>query len=293
MAGKVWMLFESGAAAEVVLSAHLTPEGNSRPIEAYLTLECDRSFSRAALRGAETAYTWAQGKLFHLSPQIISYDLLGLPNDRGVTGESGGLAFALALATHLYGDNTLPIAATGEIVASPDGGPVTSIKGINAKLKGATEQLPAGGLIFYPKENDFEVSTKARQQALDKGLTLHAVESVEQALDILFPAASLIKPNKALKPWHFIVLLALISIAFSAIFSNDDKSTDAVEEPQQIEQINAPQAVMENEKIAVEPEVVPEIVPATVEEISTAPEMGTIAPEAAPVIKKVDQHGFD
>lgn len=303
MAAKVWMLFESGAAAEVVLSAHLTPEGNSRPIEAYLTLECDRSFSRAALRGAETAYTWAQEKLFHLSPQIISYDLLGLPNDRGVTGESGGLAFALALATHLYGDNTRPIAATGEIVASPDGGPVVAIQGINEKLHAAIDQLPADGLIFYPKENDFEVSTKARQQAIDKGLTLHAVESVEQALDILFPTASLIKPSKAIKPWHIIVVLALLSIVVSMIFSTDDQLTDQSEEPQHIQINHETQPAITNEVTTAQPEqitVTPEIIQTKPEVIAAEPETTTIsteeitiAPQATPIRKKVDQHGFD
>jgi len=315
MAAKVWMLFESGAAAEVVLSAHLTPEGNSRPIEAYLTLECDRSFSRAALRGAETAYTWAQGKLFKLSPQIISYDLLGLSNDRGVTGESGGLAFALALATHLYGDNERPIAATGEIVASPDGGPVTSIQGINAKLAAAITLLPDDGLIFYPKENDFEVSTKVQQRAQTKGVTLHAVESVEQALSLLFPESSLITKRKALKPWHFIVLLALLSILVSAIFS-DDKTRDRVEPERQIEQIDSSQTVMDGKKDDIAPEVIPvapkliqtlpvpvsveaekvtitvkkstqpEVIPVAVEEV-------TITPQVPIVDKKVDQHGFD
>lgn len=259
MAAKVSMLFESGVAAEVMLSAHLTPEGNSRPIEAYLTFECDHSFSRAALLGAETAYTWAQEKLFHLSPQIISYDILDLPNDCEVTGESCGLAFAIALATHLYGDNNLPIAATGEIVAKHDGGPVAATQEINAKLIGATEQLPAGGLIFYPKENEFEVSTKARQQAIDKEVTLHAVESVEQALDIIFPSASLIKPNKALKPWHFFALLALISIAVSAIFSNEDKSTDSLEEPQHIQQIKEPQFITPKGTVPFAAKVVPDV----------------------------------
>lgn len=259
MAAKVWMLFESGAAAEVILSAHLTPEGNSRPIEAYLTLECDRSFSPAALRGAETAYTWAQEKLFHLSPQIISYDLLGLPNNRGVTGESGGLAFAIALATHLYGDNNLPIAATGEIISSTEGGPITAIQEINAKLKVATDQLPAGGLVFYPKENEFEVSTKVQQQALSKGLTLYAVESVEQALYILFPEANQISPHKALKPWHILILLALISILSSALFSNDKRS-----ERHQTQQIDEPQSIISEEVVPVAPEdidIEPKVVP--------------------------------
>ncbi|MBW2186398.1 MAG: hypothetical protein JRG71_08380 [Deltaproteobacteria bacterium] len=268
MAGKVWMLFECGAAAEVVLSAHLTPEGNSRPIEAYLTLECDRSFSHAALRGAETAYTWARGKLFHLSPQIISYDLLDLPKDRGVKGESGGLAFALALATHLYGDNSLPIAATGEIVASADGGPVTSIKGINAKLGAAITLLPEDGLIFYPKENEFEVSTKVQQQALAKGLPLHAVESVEQALNILFPEANLISPHKALKPWHFIVFLALLSILVSAIFSDDDKATDTVKKPQHVQQVDESQAITPQDVVPVPSKATP------------------VTPEEVPAIKK-------
>lgn len=315
MAAKVWMLFESGAAAEVVLSAHLTPEGNSRPIEAYLTLECDRSFSRAALRGAETAYTWAQEKVFHLSPQIISYDLLGLPNDRGVTGESGGLAFALALATHLYGDNTHPIAATGEIIASPDGGPVTSIQGINAKLAAAITLLPEDGLIFYPKENDFEVSTKVHQQALTKGITLHAVESVEQALGLLFPESSLISKRKALKPWHLIVLLALLSIVVSMIFS-DDKTSRKVEPKRQIQQIDEAQPVIDEDRgdiEAVEVPATPTRTQALPEPVIAAPVKATIKSEQhstaveahidnesgsiplliPPARTNVDQHGFD
>lgn len=205
MAAQVWMLFESGNATEVVLNPHLNSDKDTRPINAYLTVECNRSFTRAALRGAEVAYTWARKRDPELKPQTISYDLKGLADNCSLTGESGGLAFALALASHLVGNNSLPVAATGEIMASADGGPIKRIEGINEKLVAAATLLPEGGWIFYPKDNDSEITEEVHALVNKMKLSIHAIKCVDEALQLLFSKeeeqelkqpATVIKQNK-------------------------------------------------------------------------------------------------
>lgn len=221
MAAQVWMLFESGNAAEVVLNSYLNPHTEIRPINAYLTVDCNRSFSRAALRGAETAYTWARARNPELKPQTISYDLKGLPGNRSLTGESGGIAFAVALASHLVGNSSLSVAATGEIMASADGGPIKRIEGINEKLVAAATLLPEGGWVFYPQDNDGEITEEVNTLLNEKRLSRHAVGCVDEALKLLFSKeeeqeikqpAAVIKHNK-LSPKHMIWAGVSLAIA--------------------------------------------------------------------------------
>jgi hypothetical protein len=185
MTSPVWMLFESGTGVEVNLSLYAAPPDRSRPIDAFVTTECEGSFTRSARRGAEAAYAWAIKNHPAIPPSVVSYDLKGLSANQKVAGESGGLAFAIALARHLTGIDPGPVAATGEIIASPNGGPVGPIRGIVAKLEAAARLLPEGGWVFYPEGNDDEVPDELRRSLSVKGLRVHRVTSVEQVLALL------------------------------------------------------------------------------------------------------------
>ena len=183
---KTWMLFESGNSVTVDLSLYSSPSGKARPIDAYIVTECEGDFTSSARRAAEAVYGII-GKN-HSGPDqlIVGYDLQGLPAGCPVSGESGGLAFAIALAKRLTENDPGPVAATGEVKGSHGGGPVGAVKGISSKITAAAHLIPAGGWMLYPKDNDIDIPEALRNALTDKGIRLRAVSSVAEALKILF-----------------------------------------------------------------------------------------------------------
>lgn len=183
---QTYILFEDGHSVEVNLSLYAAPKGSNRPIDAYLVTECEGDFTRAARRAAETVYNKLQTTQ-DLEPQVVGFDLHGLEAGQSITGGSGGLAFAIALAKKLYsGKDIGPVAATGEIQSSRGGGVINPVKGITAKLLAASQRVPENGWVFYPKENEKEVPEGLKKVCRKKGINLYAVATVNEALDLLF-----------------------------------------------------------------------------------------------------------
>ena len=183
---KTWMLFESGNGVTVDLSLYSPSRGKTRPIDAYVVTECEGDFTGSARRAAEAVYDVVRQRGSGLDPVVVGYDLRGLPGGRPVIGESGGLAFAIALAKRVLEQDPGPVAATGEVKSSHGGGPVGAVKGIVAKLEAAGRLVPENGWVFYPKENDGDIQEGLRRSLTDKGLKLQPVSSVAEALDLLF-----------------------------------------------------------------------------------------------------------
>ncbi len=183
---KTWMLFESGNGVTVDLSLHEPPREKNRPIDAYVVTECEGDFTGSARRAAEAVYNVAKKTRPDTGPMIVGYDLHGLPSGMPVAGSSGGLAFAIALAKRLFKYDPGPVAATGEVKTSHNGGPIGRIRGIKPKLEAACSLLPEQGWVFYPKDNDGEIPDKIRRTLADKGIKLRPVSSVAEALDELF-----------------------------------------------------------------------------------------------------------
>jgi len=93
----ILMPFSNGDLARVSLSVYKAPKGQSRPIDAYVVTECDGDFTGAARRAAEAVYNLAQKHLAHTEQMVVGLDIQGLsPGSAPVTGESGGLSFAIA-----------------------------------------------------------------------------------------------------------------------------------------------------------------------------------------------------
>ncbi len=183
---ETWMLFESGSGVTVDLSLHKPPQGKIRPIDAYVVTECEGDFTGSARRAAEAVYEVARQSLRHPEAVVVGYDLHGLPSGMPVAGASGGLAFAIALAKRIFNYDPGPVAATGEVKSGHEGGPIGAIKGIEAKLKAAGTLLPEQAWVFYPKENDGEISDALRRSLAQKGMKLRPVSSVAEALEELF-----------------------------------------------------------------------------------------------------------
>ena len=183
----------------VDLSLYSPSRDKTRPIDAYVVTECEGDFTGSARRAAETVYNVLREHGADIDPVVVGYDLQGLPGGRKVMGESGGLAFAIALAKTLYDRDPGPVAATGEVKSGHGGGPVGPVKGIRAKMEAAGRLVPENGWVFYPKENHREIPDELRTSLVGKGLRLQPVSSVAEALGLLFDAPAS-QPKKARPP---------------------------------------------------------------------------------------------
>ena len=224
------MLFRSGSATRIDVGLHEPGEGGHSAKAAYVVKECDTAMQDAAERGRLAALEWIARRSRTAPPAYrVSFDLPGVRSGENVGGASGGLAFAVAVARAVRaaagagaGDGAGGVvggaadgtdgatggaaggaggvvAAAGELGSGLSGGPVRGVQGIEAKIEGALACLPAGSRLLYPRANDPEVSAGLREKLREKGIEAVAVESVDGALDRLFPspaAESPVHPGK-------------------------------------------------------------------------------------------------
>jgi hypothetical protein len=185
---KTWMLFESGNGVAVDLSLFSAPRESTRPIDAYVVAEVSGTVNYCARRAAGAVYDVVQRYCPEIEPVVAGFDFSA---NTAVAGESAGLAFAIALAKRLLAKDPGPVAATGIVESSHNGGPVKAVGGINAKLKAAGMVLPPGGWVVYPRENENEVSPKLINRLKSKGLKICPVSSIAEAINILFEQTTL------------------------------------------------------------------------------------------------------
>ena len=199
------MLFRSGSATRIDVGLHEPGEGGHSAKSAYVIKECDPAMQDAAERGRLAALEWwaRRGGTAPAPAYRVSFDLPGVRSGENVGGASGGLAFAVAVARAVRaalegvdagagagrgaGAGGGAVAAAGELGSGLSGGPVRGVQGIEAKIEGALACLPAGSLLLYPKANDPEVSAGLRERLREGGVEAMAVESVDGALDRIFP----------------------------------------------------------------------------------------------------------
>lgn len=216
----VWLLFASGNRVKVELSLYNPPAGASRPIEAYVISDNRRDMTRAADRAAATVYEIAHQAGLAPPPTVVAYDLPGLSGEREVSGLSGGLALALALAARLWpAEEPAALAATGEIAASSGGGELRKIAGFVAKAEAALKSLPAGGCFIYPQANDPELPPSLRRQFTERKIQPLAVARVSEALELLWPEQFGVAPRADEKAaslatrksgWNYVLPAAMI-----------------------------------------------------------------------------------
>ncbi len=178
------MLFESGNGVMVNLSLYPLPKDSNRPIDAYIVTETAGDFTKSARRAAAAVYDILQHKFPAVPQKVVGFDLQGYT--RATVGESGGLAFAIALAKKLLNQDPGPVAATGDIISGNQGGKFGPIKGIVAKINAAEQLLPENGWLFYPQQNDNEIPDELRKNLTDKSIKLHPVSSVSEVLALFF-----------------------------------------------------------------------------------------------------------
>ena len=224
-----WLLFASGNSVKVEISLYDPAAVRSRPIEAYMVSDVGSDLARSASRAAETVYAVAHAAQIAPPPTVVGYDLQGLGNGIEISGQSSGLALALALAKKIWPDaDPGPLAATGEIAGSSNGGPLNKIAGIQAKGESLLSLMPDGGYFFYPKSNDPEISQELKESWRANGIKAHAVATVAEALALFIPeiseksvgqpeqAASIMVPKKRSHPGPLIFISFFSLVAFAA-----------------------------------------------------------------------------
>ncbi|MEA1922376.1 MAG: hypothetical protein U9N63_06935 [Pseudomonadota bacterium] len=245
-----WILFASGNSVKVDLSLYDPAAERSRPIEAYMVSDVGSDLARSASRAAETIYAIAHTAKIAPPPTVVGYDLQGLGRGSHIAGQSSGLALALALAKKIWPDlDPGPIAATGEIAGSSNGGPLHKIAEIEAKGKAVISLLPDGGYFFYPKVNEAEISENLKQSWRENGIKAQAVASVAEALAFFIPtitgpetpkpepAASITTPEKGNRVAFFLLVgLALMGVIgtaglFYAIYQPHPEPANQTETP--------------------------------------------------------------
>lgn len=202
-----WMLFRSGSATRIDVGLHEPGGGGHSPKSAYVVKECDTAMQDAAERGRLAALEWIARRSGMAPPAYrVSFDLPGVRSGENVGGASGGLAFAVAVARAVRavaggpggvaGGTDGAVAAAGELGSGLSGGPVQGVQGIDAKIEGALARLPAGSRLLYPRANDPDVSAGLREKLRAGGIEVMAVESVDGALDRLFPSSAIDPPAR-------------------------------------------------------------------------------------------------
>ncbi len=183
-----WILFASGNSVKIELSLYDPAADRNRPITAYIVSDVGSDVASSASRAAETVFKIAHTHKLAPPPTVAGFDLQGLTSGSQIAGRSSGLALALALAKRLWPQHDPgPIAATGEISSSGDGGLVQKISQIEAKAGAALNLLDNGGCFFYPADNDSEISSELKNKLKDSSIRICPVNCVIDALSIAFP----------------------------------------------------------------------------------------------------------
>lgn len=162
-------------------------------------------------------------------------------------GQSGGLAFALAVATALKKKQTpadmpkIPdIAATGVIDTD---GKILKVGGLETKLEAAAQTLNENAYLLYPAQNRYKIPEHLETILKQRNIHAHAVDDLSQVLDLFFlrsPAnvsagtkpATAPPPAAVKKNWIWILAALLILAGIFAggylfLFKSDTPQPDA------------------------------------------------------------------
>ena len=264
---KTWLVFEDGSYYSVDCSLHTAPKGNPKPVDAYLFTEPEGDFTIAARKASHAVFTCAEqrGLYEHKGPIIAGFDLSErIRLDTSLTGQSGGLCFAVCFAKKLLKTDPGNIAATGVIEAD---GKIGRVKGIEIKLKTAAHLTKEQGIILFPEENLPDISQDLKQLLKKKNIKSFPVANIDQVFDILFKKESVPPYKKSFlnkQVLFFILMLVVVTIAMTAwaYFINNKKAevSQPTKEEKQISSIETSEKALktnEIKKTTLEPEVIP------------------------------------
>lgn len=200
--GITYAIFGDGSVARILLG-RLPHSGGPEPIELVPIGIDDPDIKDSAKVASIAAYSILD-KIVELKGKKYCFSYQFDAGGRKIFGKSAGLALALAFVQEIR-NLTFDIAATGEISNALPTAKVKGVEKIEAKLKAAIEVLPAGGMVFYPGENQDEVEWELREKARKKGVDLIPVSTLRKAIEKIIPPPP--RPPRML-----LVVLALVAI---------------------------------------------------------------------------------
>lgn len=242
---KVHALFDDGSADEIIFSYFGAPLSQENPIRAYSNDIQDLDIQRSAIDGASEAlknyekYYKSSGERF-----CFAYKFSNDLTNQTTTGKSAGLAFSIKFALKLYKnqikiESDFSIAATGIIEIDEGATQVKPVEKINKKLEAVLTCLQVGDFFFYPAANDHEIDPHLKTKIVEKGISLHSVENVDQVFKILFKIDE--QDGGTLK-WMLaallictVMILAVYMLFFKTDMSCYDKAVQKLEHGEFIE----------------------------------------------------------
>jgi hypothetical protein len=178
-------VFDDGTSSEILIGDFLDPSDDT-PLKAIPINMPDKTVIHSAQNGFWAAFHILKSLGFIKENICFTYQFKESV-DTPIVGNSAGLGFCLKLAQtiHLRMSGQylgFSIAATGVLTDGMARAEIEGVKGIEAKFKGAMECLKSGDWFFYPVKNEPEISLEMREEALQHGIKLVPMVSVEQAV---------------------------------------------------------------------------------------------------------------
>ncbi len=237
---RIYLPFASGHLVEIGVHLYKAPADRPRLLDAYVTTECEGAVTRSARRAAEAILNWLPIENRPKEAMVVAFDLSGLPTDQTVTGESGGLAMAVALAAKFVAPSAAPIAVTGILADGNANTPVLAVQGISKKIEGALGALPSGCVVLYPAANKKEIRSDLLELAKTRSLKLQPCITLADTLNDLFdvvpPRAT--GPKTVRSRWFWATLLAgsILLVLFALLSGREGgrPSLPGSEEAQQV-----------------------------------------------------------
>ncbi|CAG35944.1 S16 family serine protease [Desulfotalea psychrophila] len=220
--------FASGNLAEIELSFYVNSgKRDGRPITTYPLDNVSPDLDQSVRYAAEVAYRLAlqSSKLGEIS-YAAGYRLKNMEGETSLTGESAGLAMALALYSELTSIHLGRVVATGALTGLGDGGTVSWVGEVPAKLLGALDGLESGDSMFYPLANVSQVTDVLKKKYVERGIRLIAVGSVEEALNyfpsLSCPSQELVKKSRCVPALAIILLVGMLLVGGYVLGEHDN-----------------------------------------------------------------------
>jgi len=187
----IYALFDDGTSNRLVYSFYDSDPGCRIKIDFPASLS-DAQIRNSADEGIHCAYQSlrrlnyiGEREDYYLRCRFYDTDV-----NTKVLGASAGLGFSLKFAQEIYRAKTghsltCSIAATGIIDETECN--VGKVNGINQKFDAAIDCLKKSDKFFYPAVNEEEIDLEKKAHALQKGIELIPVLTVDEAINMLLP----------------------------------------------------------------------------------------------------------
>jgi hypothetical protein len=187
-----YILLDDGTQAQIELLdiAHIPATGDPVQIVSLMG-KLSHDVEESLLRAKCAAFQFLLRRRLIQAEQGFSlaleiFDRQGKPLAQKIRGHSGGLAFALALILHKAARNygSMEICATGRL-GNPRTGGIKGVAALADKISGGLERLPEGSIIFFPQENNGELTAHHWKQAQARGICLAPVSGLDETVAVL------------------------------------------------------------------------------------------------------------